>query len=184
MSLIVSQKKKIVHYLILIIVLLVLLSTFVIRYHKLNDLDHKLDITENDGKYGEVMAVYNMYYCIKKPTVKTLYDKTYQQSIYRYQIPFELQNISKKGSLEEPVSLETFLSQVFIFSGGDKWQGTVSPKDKNIKWVLKGGEKVQGHFIIDVIPDKKIAKKYYDKFQLYHVSDQYDVIIKDKFGTY
>lgn len=168
---------KLAKRIVIITVLIILVSVLLIQYQRLNNINTKFDISPQDAYYGEYMQELNIAYHIYKPKQVKLYSNEYQQEIYRYSIPFDIENISKN----EPFSVTEFISEIFIFSGGIKWQGTISEKNHNVKWVLDGKEKTEGTLIIDVIPNVTQESSLYKSYELYYVSIQNNVGFKYQF---
>ena len=75
------------------------------------------------------------------------------------------------------------MSQVYIFSGGERWQCTVSEQDENVKWVLQGKEKMKATLVIDVIPDPDLDPSLYQNYELYYVSIQDNAALKYQYKS-
>lgn len=148
---------------------------FWIRYRKVNDPKSRIDISENELHYGEANEEYGVFYIFYEPKVKKRYDKDYGQNVYTYEIPFEFTNINE----EITIDIVSVQYNTCIFSGGEVWQGTFKTDD--VKTKLDPNERSKGSVMIDVIPRKGIPKEKYDKFEFYYISDQGDVIFKQRY---
>ena len=110
---VIKQKntKRTVQSIVLLLLIISLIFVLGVRYHKLNEIDTKFDISPQDAKYGEYMQEYTIAYHIYEPSVKRQYDPEYKQEIYRYFIPFDIESISDW----EPFQLEDFCRRYIFF---------------------------------------------------------------------
>ena len=162
---------------IVLAVAVIMLAVLIVRYDKLNDPDIRYDISDQEAHYGEYIEENNIGYHIYEPEVTKLYSDEYKQNVYRYKIPFDLENVTD----DEPFDLEDFVSGISILSGGEKWQGNIRLSDERSSLIVDGNEKVKGYMVINVIPSENISKNLYDKYELYYVTREADVAFKTRF---
>lgn len=162
---------------IILAVAVIMIAVLIVRYDKLNDPDVKYDISEQEAHYGEYIEANNIDYHIYKPEVKKTYSREYKQEVYKYRIPFDLENVTEN----EPFDLENFVSGMSILSGGEKWQGNLKLSEDKSNWTVEGNEKVKGNIVINVIPSENISKELYKNYELYYVTKDPDVAIKTRF---
>lgn len=162
---------------VILAVAVIMMAVLIVRYNQLNDPDIRYDISDQEAHYGEYIEENNIGYHIYEPEVKKLYSEEYKQDVYRYKIPFDLENVTD----DEPFDLEDFVSGISILSGGEKWQGNISLSGKRSSWIVGGNEKVKGNIVINVIPSENISKNLYDKYEFYYVTREPDVAFKTRF---
>ena len=162
---------------VILAVAVIMMGVLMVRYSQLNDLEVKYDISEQEAHYGEYLEANNIGYHIYKPEVKKEYSDEYKQEVYRYRIPFDLENVTE----EEPFNLEDFISGISILSGGEKWQGDLSLADGKSDWTVNGKEKVKGDIVINVIPSGNVTDSMYDRYEFYYVTRDSDVAFKTRF---
>lgn len=170
---------------ILLIVIVVLLGIiFKFNYDKVNDPQTKFRIKEQAINYNEALEDDNLIVTIKKPIRKKVYDRDYQEYVYRYKIPFEATNAF--GEDEEMFRV----SKVQLVSAGRAWYGwpdDAVDEDGNRgqkNWdFLKAGETMKGTWSIDVIIDEDdgLPEEVYEDYNVYYIDFEGDTCFKYRY---